>query len=574
MMMALVVLSPEQVGEGSIPDAMPSSEAQAERMVDAKEGAEPVKRGVKTGADCGIPRVSLGTRRRRSTNHHRERLCLATAAWRQFQPLGTQRNAVIEVGPEEPRRGTTAPMHEPAEHFLRRLDRLAGPEVELALGLYRDPGLLRSVLGALPLPESAERVAISLDDAARGPFLIVTRDGHFVTCLGRGMKPGEHPVVSRGQLDALSAKVDSLRERLALAMRVDSNRERACAKLLSRLFIGSDRVSREDFLAVSAWEPMLAPAFVEMFPRMTHALVEQAAVLRNLRTKNRNIERAMHEYWKLLHATSHVALLSTMGGDREHYEELTKEVPLSRAAFSWGLTSTGISAFVLKGAWTAGRLGKLLLPAYKNALVEDVALFELFDTLFALLAIGRRTSGLRTEIAKAILAAPSTATTPHAKRLREQVGHEIETVCQAAAAMVSEDSDDLLQQKVVEYGSQVLGEAVEDLSDVDRIDLCRLVTVTQYTDGLTDGRKLLATMSLISATARGEPEQFYVPKRWLDMVYTPWQPSYTERILEPMKLGERASRKTIVRDPVPGPNQPCSCGSGRKFKKCCGRVGS
>jgi hypothetical protein len=465
-------------------------------------------------------------------------------------------------------------MQEHAEHFLRRLDRLAGPEVELALGLYRDPDLLRSVLGEVSLPESAQRVAISLDDPALGPFLVVTRDGHFVTCLGRGMNPGQHPVVTRGQLDALSGKVDTLRERMALAMQIDSNRERACARLLSRLFVGADRVSREDFLAVSAWEPMLAPHFVAMFPRMTSALLEQAVILRSLRTKNRNVEKAMHEYWKLLHATSHVALLSTMGGDREHYEELTSGTPKIRAAFSWGLTSTGITAFILKGAWAAGRLGKLLLPAYKTALEEDVALFELFDTLFALLAIGRRTSGLRAEIAKAILAAPGTATTPEAERLRENMGHEIELVCRASAAMVTEDADEVLQQKIVEYGGEVLGEAVQDLSDADRVDLCRLVTVTQYTDGLTDGRKLIATLSLISATARGEPEQFYMPKRWLDIMYTPWQPSYTERILEPMKLGDRASRRTVARDPVPGPNQPCLCGSGRKYKKCCGRVGS
>lgn len=36
---------------------------------------------------------------------------------------------------------------------------------------------------------------------------------------------------------------------------------------------------------------------------------------------------------------------------------------------------------------------------------------------------------------------------------------------------------------------------------------------------------------------------------------------------------ERASRKPVKqakRDSKPGPNEPCSCGSGKKFKKCCG----
>jgi hypothetical protein len=62
-----------------------------------------------------------------------------------------------------------------ADHFLTRLDRLASAEVELALRLYREPTLLRAILGAVALPESAERVAIALSEAAVGPYLVVTR---------------------------------------------------------------------------------------------------------------------------------------------------------------------------------------------------------------------------------------------------------------------------------------------------------------------------------------------------------------------------------------------------------------
>ncbi len=29
--------------------------------------------------------------------------------------------------------------------------------------------------------------------------------------------------------------------------------------------------------------------------------------------------------------------------------------------------------------------------------------------------------------------------------------------------------------------------------------------------------------------------------------------------------------KTIIKDKVPGRNEPCSCGSGKKYKKCCGK---
>src|SRR5262245_26790282 len=104
-----------------------------------------------------------------------------------------------------------------AEHFLSRLDRLPRSEVDLALEVYRDPDLLRAVLNAAALPEQVERVAISIDHAVEGPFLVVTRGGHFVTCLGRGMRVGNLPVVTRGELDAISRKVTRLREKMALA---------------------------------------------------------------------------------------------------------------------------------------------------------------------------------------------------------------------------------------------------------------------------------------------------------------------------------------------------------------------
>ncbi|MBM4320013.1 MAG: hypothetical protein FJ125_08620, partial [Deltaproteobacteria bacterium] len=131
-----------------------------------------------------------------------------------------------------------------AEHFLTRLDRLVGSEVDLALDLYRDPELVHAVLGTATLPEGSERVAISLEDLSQGPFIVVTRDGHFVTCLGRGMRPGDHPVVTRSQLDACVRQVSRLREKEVLAQQMKSG-ERQSRQLLRRLLLTAYAVSRE-----------------------------------------------------------------------------------------------------------------------------------------------------------------------------------------------------------------------------------------------------------------------------------------------------------------------------------------
>lgn len=75
-----------------------------------------------------------------------------------------------------------------ATHFLRRLDRACDRQVELALVLYRDAELLREVLRRASVPDGASRVAIALEPGELGPYVVVTRDGAFVTCLAEGMR--------------------------------------------------------------------------------------------------------------------------------------------------------------------------------------------------------------------------------------------------------------------------------------------------------------------------------------------------------------------------------------------------
>lgn len=453
-----------------------------------------------------------------------------------------------------------------AVHFLSRLERLPHREVDLALELYRDPELLRAVLDAASLPEGAERVAISIDDPLFGPFLIVTRDGHFVTCLGRGMRADDLPLVTREALDAVSRKVTRLREKLALEKQLGG--ERATGQLLRRVLVDADSVSREDFLAVAAWEPLLGPVFIDFYLAMACELVQQAPWLRRMRTRGARGEEALYTHWNLLHATGHMALLGAMSGGKEHYASLTEEHLGARAAFSYALTGTGVITFILKGAWAVGRLGKLMLPEYKRALVEDVAFFELLDSLFALLAIGVRARGTRAEIQKALRAAPGTARTPQAQRLRDELGREVQHCCELTAQMLEAPAEELtetqrrLGETYFEPGAQV-----DD--DPLRAELVRTLPLMTWDDGITNGKRLALSLTLIAATARSGPEQFYLPRELMQALHRRWEPAFTWQVLAPIMKMEKAFRKP-VRVVSVGRNEPCPCGSGRKWKKCCG----
>ena len=456
------------------------------------------------------------------------------------------------------------PVHR-AEHFLSRLDRLPRGEVDLALELYRDPELLRAILHAASLPDEAERVAISIDDPVLGPFLIVTRDGHFVTCLGRGMRAGNLPVIARASLDSASRKLGKLREKIALAEGLDARGERAVKHLLRRLVVAPDTVSREDFLEVAAWEPLLGPSFLDLYLAMSGELLQQATLLRRVAIRGAHGEEALHTYWNLLHAAGHLVLLGTMGGDREHFTTITRDVTAARAAFTYALTGTGVIAFILKGAWAAGRLGKALVSSYKRALVEDVAFFELLDTLFALLAIGLRQSGTRAEIVKALSAAPGQAHTPEARRLREKMGKEVELICELTAQMIESPVEES-EESLLRFGATFFTPDAGAADPATHAELLRTLPRMVQTDGITNGKKLAASFTLIAATARGAPEQFYLPRELERALRVPWEPALTWNILEPTRKAEKAGRQTDDR----GRNAPCPCGSGKKHKRCCG----
>ena len=456
-----------------------------------------------------------------------------------------------------------------AAHFLTRLDRLAGHEVELALELYRDPELVGSVMKATALPDGAERIAISLEDATSGPFLVVTREGRFVTCLGRGMRPGDLPVVTRPQLDTAARGISRLREKMVLARQAKEG-DRKTRHMLRRLFECPDAVSREDFLEVAAWEPLLGVSFLNTYIAMGSTLAEARLLLCRKRLRGSRANAVLHDYWNLLHATGHMALLGSITADRTRYAQATEGAENVRAALSYPLTGTGVVTFILKGAWAAGRLGKLMVPAYKRALAEDVALFELLDTLFALLALGTRSRRLRAEIQKAVRAAPGIARTPEARRLREKMGRAVEFFCQITADTLDAPPEEL-EAGLLRAGRTYLKEKVHSEEDPQLNDLLRTLPLMSWADGLTDGRKLPATFSLIAASARGAPEQFYLPRALLSEIRRPWRPADTWQVLEPTMKVERPRRTPVVRTASVGRNEPCSCGSGRKWKRCCGK---
>lgn len=162
-----------------------------------------------------------------------------------------------------------------AAHFLQRLDRVTRSQTELALGLYRDHEAVKHVLARADLPESASRVALAIGDAQRGPFVIVTRDGRFVTCLGEGMSPGKWPVVPRAALDASLAHAADMRRRHQMAAAIARPFEDDIDILL-RINQRKNMLSREEIVGISAFAPIFGHTLYQVLAKQSLELVNDA----------------------------------------------------------------------------------------------------------------------------------------------------------------------------------------------------------------------------------------------------------------------------------------------------------
>ncbi|WP_206079401.1 SEC-C metal-binding domain-containing protein [Polyangium spumosum] len=464
-----------------------------------------------------------------------------------------------------------------AHHFLSRLDRVALPHVELALSLYRDESLLRYIFDRARVPDGAERVALSLDHPEDGPFLIVTRAGRFVTCLGEGMKVSNLPVVTRGQIDAISARAGELRERLVAAKALTGGR--GLRALLRRIYEAADELSREEFLAISALQPLYGFEFLRLYLHAACELNDARDLLLPLLRKTDKLKPAYDDallaYWRTLWAMSHFAVLAALDG-REVLPPSILALLDQGSTFTWPTTRQGYLPLAIRGAWAAARIGKPLLGRYKRFYQEAESELQNIDGSLALLSIGMRHARLRAEAEKAL------GTDIPVKWRDTAFGKFTRAIRQMARSVAESERDDpeALLASIRNFGAhlwvQIMKprpagplryERPEDVPD----DLSRAVMANtmqcylRQSKGLSDALAWLFT--LVPWAARAAPEELYLPRAAVAAIHMPFRTELALNVLRQM-LDHRAP-VTQTRPEGPTRKGPCPCGSGKKYKRCC-----
>lgn len=456
------------------------------------------------------------------------------------------------------------------EHFLSRLHRLEREHLELALGLYHDRALLLHLLSTVRPPDAVERVAINLGDPGRGPWLIVSRDAHFVTCLGAGMQLlPEQYVIERARLDQVSESVEALRELVAASRAGGGEQTR---RQLARIGEAGSGLSLGEFDALAQWLPLLEGALLDQWTKVDLQARELGARLRRRKKLRARDHAPLHAYWRASWALSHLAMLLASDGGaslRARCERLAEQHPALAHELVWSLARLGVSPFLVRSAWLASKLPSQVLPLAKRRYLGRSAtpLSTLGDAV-ALVAMGLRHRRYRAEIGKALgrhrsLPPPVPPALEHVHRLaldyhgRHTQLPELRTHTLTLARRFVE--------QVFSGHPQVPSEELATWPD----PLCAAIFMAVPVDVRGEPRAAQALFEWLAWIVGVEARDFYVPEPLVEVWRGPWRPDDALPLLRARQHpGEGARPRRVA--PTPARNAPCPCGSGRKYKRCCG----
>lgn len=459
-------------------------------------------------------------------------------------------------------------------HFLERLPRANFAETEMALSLYRDAALVRALLDRAAAPE-ADRIAIALGPGLEPSWLIVARDGGFVTCLGSGMDPGSLPRLTHDTVKGVAARFDELRARFAYW---DSCAESGgeMRRLIREIFESGERLSRERMrdlvpLAPLMW-PMLYSRIVDLDQASRTIIYDEGERLlrRRDRLSSHDIEQ-LRCVWDNEWAKGHIAVLlgschREIRAFAEARPDLTQDYFESFSLVAGYFGRYGYVPHVIRGIWFAAQFGKSLVRPLKEQLriEEHEELVTLFGMpILALTAIGMRYDKVRAEITKAL--ATKDVDTRQAM---------FRKFCSALLVLTPEQRTAIHLERR-EAGAKAIrrtesSQSWESLSPDERQGLLAeadAIFCNLPSNAWTSGRVLSFVLELMPWFVSLPPEQLQSPAAEMR---APWKPSDTLSFLADIPPLLRTPRAPITAAPKQGRNDPCACGSGKKFKRCCG----
>ena len=457
-------------------------------------------------------------------------------------------------------------------HFLERLERTSVAQTDLALSLYRDPELVRFILQMHAV--DADRIAIAIDHTDTPPHVVVARDGTFVTCLGAGMKHAL-PVLPRARLDYLSERHIDLKTRLAYSQHLQGG---ALRKLWHAFFHAGHRLSREAFVAMIPLAPLvlreLVSAVIDTDLAFRDVIYERGRRL--LERKGRwssSEEELLARVWRDHWAVGHLlALRGTIG--HEILYTIGESLPQESSLIGWHGLHFGFLPVTVRAAWCNVRHGPAILPNLKRYLTSRNT-FEVLAASAVLVAFGALHGKQRAECAKALaiectkddLASRGTSL------LRNLGATTLASLDSEPLAWIVGNLEHLRSNDGVWFEDGVAPHRARSTSPRDEA-LLYLRRIANLEVEAYHPKSMQTVTAVLATAARLPIEDLYWSEAELPEIgrYEPEQGLAIIKSYRMMAMLSLGPKDTTAPAPVkaPGRNEPCRCGSGKKYKRCCG----
>ena len=458
-----------------------------------------------------------------------------------------------------------------AIHFLERLKRANETQMKLAMELYHRPHLVRLILEIMAPPAGTERLALSISPEDKGPFVVVSRTGAFVTCLGEAMSTGDLYVVSYERLESYLRRVEELKAR---GEYIEETLDHLDPKehfdyLLNRK---GWQVSREDILALSTLHPVLKYDALIRVDTFVRAIARaEAAMLRQKRITAP--EHSLKVHWNASFSIGHNLVYALMFGPKG----LEKFLETDAGMYLQEPFRLGQLSFAARALFATAKAGRYGIPVCQRCLeVGGDPTFWLFG-IMGLVVIGLRHQRLRSQ-AKRIFekALQRNADRSYTVQLFQQkLGKRFLTVLATALKneqMVHEHALKGFQKALFSAqkyfqpppASPFHFDAPEQIPE----DLAHAYALSALADIRIKPQMAELLASSIPWIARCEAEDLYLPRAFNELRPFKWDRTFSEYLIDNLK--EWYTIRTPAISPQrPGRNAPCHCGSGLKYKKCC-----
>jgi hypothetical protein len=458
-----------------------------------------------------------------------------------------------------------------AEHFLERLDRLDDHEVTDALALYYNPPLVRQLLAHAPERGHGDRVAISIDDPREGPFIIVTQTGDFVTTLGRGMAVGDLPIIPRSVWTRGRAEHQRLDEAFAEAAEYSL---KEVAVLSRAMRTAGPRLTREAITVTARLSRLMERRFVREWMTQQLRLLDALDAVKRRDTWRALDDDLLEDIGLCAWYIGHLSMVLGSGVLRrlDDGDPLGKELSALRPSLF--TARLGMIGPYVRNLWMVGKLGPLFFDVLKqDRRKPTMQVDDAGDIAFGLGVIAGRFSKYRGEIRK-LMTFEEAPRDDMVGLTRQFSGALAQASLRMSREQLRASMLDIGRQLWVIRGRRLPPDHPLHFTERDAVpDEVAITAFAAAEEVLWPAleKNFAVPARAIPATALLDREELYLPAGLAEHIPVEDRRDIVRRGLTRFReeVGVRP-RPTQTRSAKPERNAPCTCGSGKKYKRCCG----